>query len=144
MTVLTIEELAETLQNSQAIAGLDLPDTGTITINGRDVTNIPPQRRGIGFVFQHYALFRHMTVFENVAFGLRVQPRAIRKDEATIAESRPPESSAARPRPEPHKAPTQWSSRASSPSTASRASEIGADAIRTGSQTYVSTPSARV
>ncbi len=45
----------------RAIAGLDLPDTGTITINGIDVTTIPPQRRGIGFVFQHYAAFKHLT-----------------------------------------------------------------------------------
>src|SRR6188768_2320461 len=59
----------------RAIAGLDLPDTGTITINGLDVTHIPPQRRGIGFVFQHYAAFKHLTVRDNVAFGLRVRRR---------------------------------------------------------------------
>src|SRR5258705_6543420 len=59
----------------RAIAGLDLPDTGTITINGRDVTHIPPQKRGIGFVFQHYAAFKHMTVRDNVAFGLKVRKR---------------------------------------------------------------------
>jgi sulfate/thiosulfate transport system ATP-binding protein len=59
----------------RAIAGLDQPDTGTITINGRDVTNIPPQRRGIGFVFQHYAAFKHLTVRDNVAFGLRIRKR---------------------------------------------------------------------
>jgi sulfate transport system ATP-binding protein len=60
------------------IGGLELPDTGTIVIDGEDVTDVPPQRRGIGFVFQHYAAFRHMTVRENVAFGLKVrrQPRA--------------------------------------------------------------------
>src|SRR5689334_16760960 len=59
----------------RAIAGLDQPDTGTITINGRDVTQIPPQRRGIGFVFQHYAAFKHLTVRDNVAFGLKIRKR---------------------------------------------------------------------
>ena len=47
-------------------------------------THLPARQRGVGLVFQHYALFRHMTVFENVAFGLRVQPRTVRKDEAGI------------------------------------------------------------
>jgi len=59
----------------RAIAGLDLPDTGTITINGKDVTHIPPQRRGIGFVFQHYAAFKHLTVRDNVAFGLKIRKK---------------------------------------------------------------------
>jgi sulfate transport system ATP-binding protein len=59
----------------RAIAGLDQPDTGTITINGRDVTRVPPQRRDIGFVFQHYAAFRHLTVRDNVAFGLKIRRR---------------------------------------------------------------------
>lgn len=59
----------------RAIAGLDEPDTGTITINGRDVTHVPPQRRGIGFVFQHYAAFKHMTVRDNIAFGLKIRKR---------------------------------------------------------------------
>src|SRR5246500_2486297 len=59
----------------RTIAGLDQPDTGTITINGRDVTRVPPQRRGIGFVFQHYAAFKHMTVRDNVAFGLKIRRR---------------------------------------------------------------------
>jgi sulfate transport system ATP-binding protein len=59
----------------RAIAGLDLPDTGSITINGRDVTHVPPQRRGIGFVFQHYAAFKHLTVRDNVAFGLKIRKR---------------------------------------------------------------------
>src|SRR5881409_162720 len=59
----------------RAIAGLDQPDTGTITINGEDVTHIPPQRRGIGFVFQHYAAFKHLTVRDNVRFGLRIRKR---------------------------------------------------------------------
>jgi sulfate transport system ATP-binding protein len=59
----------------RAIAGLDQPDTGTITINGRDVTTVPPQRRGIGFVFQHYAAFKHLSVRDNVAFGLKIRKR---------------------------------------------------------------------
>ncbi len=59
----------------RAIAGLDHPDTGTITINGRDVTGVPPQNRGIGFVFQHYAPFKHLTVRDNVAFGLKIRKR---------------------------------------------------------------------
>src|SRR5689334_20913377 len=59
----------------RAIAGLDDPDTGTVIINGRDVTNVPPQRRGIGFVFQHYAAFKHLTVRDNVAFGLKIRKR---------------------------------------------------------------------
>ena len=66
----------------RAIAGLDEPDTGTITINGRDVTHVPPQQRGIGFVFQHYAAFKHLTVRDNVAFGLKIRkkPKAEIKD----------------------------------------------------------------
>ena len=66
----------------RAIAGLDQPDTGTITIKGRDVTGVPPQRRGIGFVFQHYAAFKHLTVRDNVAFGpkIRKMPKAEIKD----------------------------------------------------------------
>ena len=59
----------------RAIAGLDEPDTGTVTINSLDVTHIPPQRRGIGFVFQHYAAFKHLTVRDNVGFGLRIRRR---------------------------------------------------------------------
>ena len=59
----------------RAIAGLDQPDTGTITIKGEDVTGVPPQRRGIGFVFQHYAAFKHLTVRDNVAFGLKIRKR---------------------------------------------------------------------
>jgi sulfate transport system ATP-binding protein len=59
----------------RAIAGLENPDTGTITINGREVTRVPPQRRSIGFVFQHYAAFKHMTVRDNVAFGLKIRKR---------------------------------------------------------------------
>jgi sulfate/thiosulfate transport system ATP-binding protein len=62
----------------RVIAGLERPDAGTVEIDGRDATALPPQRRGVGFVFQHYAAFKHMTVRENVAFGLKVarRPRA--------------------------------------------------------------------
>ena len=66
------------------IAGLDWPDSGEVAFDGEDALARGAGERRVGFVFQHYALFRHMTVFENVAFGLRVQPRAIRKDEASI------------------------------------------------------------
>src|SRR6266545_4337539 len=59
----------------RVIAGLERPDAGTVVIDGRDATALPPQRRGVGFVFQHYAAFKHMTVRENVAFGLKVRRR---------------------------------------------------------------------
>jgi sulfate transport system ATP-binding protein len=57
------------------VAGLEVPDAGTVMLGDRDVTNVPPQRRGIGFVFQHYAPFKHMTVRDNVAFGLTIRKR---------------------------------------------------------------------
>jgi sulfate transport system ATP-binding protein len=66
------------------IAGLENPDQGRVLLSGQDKTNHDVRERGIGFVFQHYALFRHMTVFENVAFGLRVKPRRERPGEAII------------------------------------------------------------
>jgi sulfate transport system ATP-binding protein len=66
------------------IAGLDWPDSGSVSFDGEDALSRGAGERHVGFVFQHYALFRHMSVFENVAFGLRVQPRAVRKDEAGI------------------------------------------------------------
>ncbi|MFC7450738.1 sulfate/molybdate ABC transporter ATP-binding protein [Rhodococcus daqingensis] len=59
----------------RSIAGLENPDSGTITIGGKDVTGVPPQKRDIGFVFQHYAAFKHMTVRDNVAFGLKIRKR---------------------------------------------------------------------
>jgi sulfate transport system ATP-binding protein len=59
----------------RAIAGLEGLDAGTVVIGGRDVTGVPPQKRGIGFVFQHYAAFKHMTVRDNVAFGLSIRKR---------------------------------------------------------------------
>jgi len=66
------------------IAGLDWPDAGEVLFDGESALAHGASERQVGFVFQHYALFRHMTVFENVAFGLRVQPRAVRKSEANI------------------------------------------------------------
>jgi len=66
------------------IAGLEVPDAGSVGVNGMDATRLAVQRRQVGFVFQHYALFRHMTVFDNVAFGLRVKPRADRPSETEI------------------------------------------------------------
>ena len=57
------------------IAGLEQPDTGVIGLGGEDATVLTPQKRGVGFVFQHYAAFKHMTVRENVAFGLKIRKR---------------------------------------------------------------------
>jgi sulfate transport system ATP-binding protein len=70
----------------RVIAGLELPDSGSVILGGEDVGGRSVQERGVGFVFQHYALFRHMTVFENVAFGLRVRPRAQRRSDGQIRE----------------------------------------------------------
>jgi sulfate transport system ATP-binding protein len=67
------------------LAGLDFPDAGSVRIEGKDVADVPARLRGVGVVFQHYALFRHMTVAENVAFGLRVRPRRHRPPETEIA-----------------------------------------------------------
>src|SRR5918994_5777328 len=66
------------------IAGLEAPDAGSVLFDGDDAAARSATDRRVGFVFQHYALFRHMTVFENVAFGLRVRPRAQRPPEAEI------------------------------------------------------------
>ncbi|MCS6970548.1 MAG: sulfate ABC transporter ATP-binding protein [Planctomycetota bacterium] len=66
------------------IAGLEQPDEGRVLFTGRDQTGVSAKDRGVGFVFQHYALFRHMTVAENVAFGLRVRPRATRPPASEI------------------------------------------------------------
>jgi sulfate transport system ATP-binding protein len=68
----------------RVIAGLERPDTGEVHFEGADITGQRVQERGVGFVFQHYALFRHMSIFENVAFGLRVRPRAERPTDAEI------------------------------------------------------------
>lgn len=66
------------------IAGLETPDAGSILFYGADATARQVREREVGFVFQHYALFRHMTVFENVAFGLRVRPKETRPSDAEI------------------------------------------------------------
>ena len=55
------------------IAGLEFPDSGQIILDGIDITNLPPQKRNIGIVFQNYALFPHMTAFENIAYGLKIK-----------------------------------------------------------------------
>jgi sulfate/thiosulfate transport system ATP-binding protein len=69
------------------IAGLEPADQGTILFQGENATDRPVRERQVGFVFQHYALFRHMSVFENVAFGLRVRPRKVRPSEREIHET---------------------------------------------------------
>jgi len=66
------------------ISGLEFPDSGTVEFDGQNITDQSARERRVGFVFQHYALFRHMNVFENIAFGLRVRPRATRPPEAEI------------------------------------------------------------
>jgi sulfate transport system ATP-binding protein len=66
------------------IAGLEEADSGTVLFDGDDASEQSAKDRGVGFVFQHYALFRHMSVFENIAFGLRVRPRALRPSDAEI------------------------------------------------------------
>ncbi len=66
------------------IGGMELADSGKLLFHGEDVQQRDARERNVGFVFQHYALFRHMTVFENVAFGLRVKPRKFRPNEAEI------------------------------------------------------------
>ncbi|SDS61235.1 sulfate transport system ATP-binding protein [Nocardioides scoriae] len=63
------------------IAGLESADSGTVTIEGTEATHLPPQKRNVGFVFQHYAAFKHMSVAKNVAFGLEIRKRP--KDEVT-------------------------------------------------------------
>lgn len=68
------------------IAGLEAPDSGSVLFAGEDATGVHVRERRVGFVFQHYALFRHMTVFENVAFGLQVKPRAQRPSKSEIAD----------------------------------------------------------
>ncbi|HIV70818.1 MAG TPA: sulfate ABC transporter ATP-binding protein [Candidatus Aquabacterium excrementipullorum] len=66
------------------IAGLETPDAGSVLFHGADATNVSVRDRNVGFVFQHYALFGHMSIFENVAFGLRVRPKATRPSESEI------------------------------------------------------------
>jgi sulfate transport system ATP-binding protein len=66
------------------IAGLENPDSGSIRFFGEDSTNKPTKDRKVGFVFQHYALFKHMSVFDNIAFGLKIRPRAVRPSKEEI------------------------------------------------------------
>src|ERR1700716_2356747 len=66
------------------IAGLETADSGTVLLEGEDATERSARHRGVGFVFQPYALFRHMSVYENVAFGLRVRPRGLRPSQQLI------------------------------------------------------------
>ena len=66
------------------LAGLEVPDAGSVHFHGEDTTSADVRERNVGFVFQHYALFNHMTIFENVAFGLRVKPKDQRPKEAEI------------------------------------------------------------
>ncbi|NDI84774.1 sulfate/molybdate ABC transporter ATP-binding protein [Undibacterium crateris] len=68
------------------IAGLEYADRGQVLLDGQDASQQHVRERQVGFVFQHYALFKHMTIFENIAFGLRVKPRAVRPSETEIRE----------------------------------------------------------
>jgi sulfate transport system ATP-binding protein len=68
------------------IAGLETPDAGSVWLGDLDVTRVPPQKRGIGFVFQHYAPFKHMTVRDNVAFGLTIRKRPRAEVRARVSE----------------------------------------------------------
>jgi sulfate transport system ATP-binding protein len=70
----------------RVVAGLERPEAGQIYLEGRDVTSVPPQERGVGFVFQHYAAFKHMTVWENVAFGLRIRRRPAAEIKQRVSE----------------------------------------------------------
>jgi sulfate transport system ATP-binding protein len=70
----------------RVIAGLERPDAGSVFFDGADAIDTHARERNVGFVFQHYALFRHMTIFENVAFGLRVRPRKERLSDSRIEE----------------------------------------------------------
>jgi sulfate/thiosulfate transport system ATP-binding protein len=70
----------------RVIAGLESPDAGTVSIAGEDATRQPPQQRNVGFVFQHYAAFKHMTVAKNVAFGLTIRKRPKEEIESRVDE----------------------------------------------------------
>jgi sulfate/thiosulfate transport system ATP-binding protein len=70
----------------RVIAGLEQPDAGRVLISGNDATAIPAQQRGVGFVFQHYAAFKHMTVRNNIAFGLTIRKRPKREIEERVQE----------------------------------------------------------
>ena len=68
------------------IAGLENADSGTVTIEGKEATHLPPQKRNVGFVFQHYAAFKHMSVAKNVAFGLEIRKRPKEETAARVHE----------------------------------------------------------
>ncbi len=70
----------------RVIAGLEQPDAGEVLLDGEDVTRRPPQSRGVGFVFQHYAAFKHMTVWDNIAFGLTIRRRPRTQIKQRVAE----------------------------------------------------------
>jgi sulfate transport system ATP-binding protein len=70
----------------RVIAGLEQPDEGEVRIFGEEATRLPPQKRGVGFVFQHYAAFKHMTVRDNVAFGLKLRRRSRAEIDQRVAE----------------------------------------------------------
>jgi sulfate/thiosulfate transport system ATP-binding protein len=70
----------------RVIAGLETPDSGSVSLAGRDVSSLPAHRRGVGFVFQHYAAFKHMTVAKNIAFGLEIRKRSKSEIKSRVAE----------------------------------------------------------
>ncbi len=70
----------------RVIAGLESADSGSVHIEGVEATRLPPQKRNVGFVFQHYAVFKHMSVAKNVAFGLEIRKRPKAEVEARVAE----------------------------------------------------------
>ena len=77
----------------RVIAGLEQPDSGDVLISGEEATHVPALKRNVGFVFQHYAAFKHMTVFENVAFGMRIRKRPKAEVKARVHELLPSSSS---------------------------------------------------
>jgi ABC-type nitrate/sulfonate/bicarbonate transport system ATPase subunit len=82
-----VTDISKTFGASTVLNGVSLnANSGQISFHGHDVTGVPAGRRKVGFVFQHYALFRHMTVFENIAFGLKVRRRRERPSREEIAE----------------------------------------------------------
>ena len=70
----------------RVIAGLEQPDSGSILISGQEMTNVPVQDRHVGFCFQHYAAFKHMTVRDNVAFGLKIRKKGKEETEERVRE----------------------------------------------------------
>src|SRR5206468_3340889 len=70
----------------RVIAGLETPDSGSVSLAGRDVSSLPAHRRGVGFVFQHYAAFKHMTVAKNIGFGLEIRKRPKAEIKTRVAE----------------------------------------------------------